>query len=76
MRIAKWGNSLAVRLPSRLVSNMRLRHGDAVELIPAGAATLALRPDTARQEALARLHARGWAAPKDLAWSRDDANAR
>jgi antitoxin MazE len=33
MRVSKWGNSLAVRLPAALVSEMTLREGDDVEII-------------------------------------------
>jgi len=32
MQVAKWGNSLAVRLPARLVQEMALKEGDQVDL--------------------------------------------
>ena len=32
MQIAKWGNSLAVRLPARLVRELGLKEGDEVEI--------------------------------------------
>lgn len=32
MQIAKWGNSLAVRLPRRLVRELGLREGDQVSV--------------------------------------------
>lgn len=34
MIIAKWGNSLAVRLPAALVQTLNLKEGDAVDLQP------------------------------------------
>lgn len=34
MRIAKWGNSLAVRLPARLVRDLGLKEGDRIDLQP------------------------------------------
>ena len=39
-KIAKWGNSLAVRLPSKMVKRLGLKLGDSVpaELIVGGAA--------------------------------------
>lgn len=32
MKIAKWGNSLAVRLPADLASSMSLKEGDEIRL--------------------------------------------
>jgi len=32
MRIAKWGNSLAVRLPAAVVEALDLKDGDDIEL--------------------------------------------
>jgi len=34
MQIAKWGNSLAVRLPADLVRRLGLREGDQIDLVP------------------------------------------
>ena len=34
MRVAKWGNSLAVRFPKALVKALGLKAGDEVELSP------------------------------------------
>ena len=33
MQVAKWGNSLAVRLPAELVRALGLREGDQVNLV-------------------------------------------
>lgn len=33
MRVAKWGNSLAVHLPAGLVDEWGLREGDEVEIV-------------------------------------------
>lgn len=42
LQVAKWGNSLAVRLPSECVRATGLREGDSVEaeITPKGAITL------------------------------------
>ncbi len=44
LQIAKWGNSLAMRLPAKLVKRFGLREGDSVhaQITPDGA--LAIRP--------------------------------
>ncbi|WP_282128817.1 AbrB/MazE/SpoVT family DNA-binding domain-containing protein [Roseobacter litoralis] len=34
MQVAKWGNSLAVRLPARLVRELGLKEGDKIDLQP------------------------------------------
>ena len=36
MQIAKWGNSLAVRLPAGLVRTLGLKEGDQIDLVPDG----------------------------------------
>lgn len=36
MQVAKWGNSLAVRLPAELVRDMGLKEGDQIDLLPDG----------------------------------------
>ena len=62
LQIAKWGNSLAVRLPMECTRAAGLQEGDSVEasITPAGEITLA--PDKAFAKAafltrLAKLHA-------------------
>ena len=37
MQIAKWGNSLAVRLPARMVQELGLKAGDEIEITAADA---------------------------------------
>ena len=33
MQVARWGNSLAVRLPAELVRELGLKEGDQIELV-------------------------------------------
>jgi antitoxin MazE len=33
LRVAKWGNSLAVRLPAELVRELDLKEGDQIDLV-------------------------------------------
>jgi antitoxin MazE len=35
-RVSKWGDSLAVRLPKKLVEEMWLAEGDVVDVTPVG----------------------------------------
>ena len=76
MQVAKWGNSLAVRLPKKLVDELGLKAGDEVTLEPQGANALAIKRDARREEALARLAATKVQLPADYKFDRDEANER
>lgn len=76
MQVAKWGNSLAVRLPKKLVDEMGLKPGDEIALVDAGKDRLGVEKIDRRAEALHRLQARGWEAPADYKFDRDEANER
>lgn len=76
MRVAKWGNSLAIRLPATVVEALELKEGDDIELHVAGAREMdvARKPD--REELLKRLREfRGWL-PADFKFDRDEAHER
>lgn len=63
MHVARWGNSLAVRLPKALVKALDLKPGDAVEVVAAAPGRIELARNDRRAQALARMRARGWTAP-------------
>ncbi len=42
-QITKWGNSLAVRLPKRVAEQAKLKQGDTIEVVAAGAGRVELR---------------------------------
>ncbi|MBL3610604.1 AbrB/MazE/SpoVT family DNA-binding domain-containing protein [Rhodovulum sulfidophilum] len=76
MQIARWGNSLAVRLPADLVRTLGLREGDRIELEPSGEGRLALSRHPRADEVLSGLRRfRGRLASEDRL-SRDAANGR
>lgn len=76
MQIAKWGNSLAVRLPRRLAERLDLKVGDDIEIIDADSARLVVARADASATALERMAARGWTAPVEYRFDRDEANRR
>jgi antitoxin MazE len=76
MQVAKWGNSLAVRLPKQLVQRLGLKAGDRVELTAIKPNTLVITKDTQREAALERMRERRWQLPEDYRFDRDEANAR
>jgi antitoxin MazE len=76
MRVSKWGNSLAVRLPDAIVKRLKLKSGDEVEIVLRGERTFQLERDTSRERALSRLRALKQPLPRGFRFDRDEANAR
>ncbi len=76
MRVAKWGNSLAVRLPAAVVEALDLKDGDSIEIRIAGARTFEVKKDRARELALAGLRKLSRPFPKGFVFDREEANAR
>lgn len=75
MQVAKWGNSLAVRLPAELVRELGLKEGDDIDL-HADASGLAVTRQQRPDEILAALRQfRGRLSGK-ARLSRDDAHER
>lgn len=76
MRVAKWGNSLAIRLPASVVAALELSEGDVVEVRVAGRRAFDIARDTSREQALARICELQKQLPADWKFDRDEANAR
>jgi antitoxin MazE len=77
MRVSKWGNSLAVRLPKALVEKLGLKEGYQLNVIAArdGAIEVETNQDR-RGRALERMAARNWTFPEGYRFDRDEANER
>jgi len=52
MQVAKWGNSLAVRLPAKLVAELGLAEGDEIEIVRASRERLEIERKIDREIAL------------------------
>lgn len=76
MRVAKWGNSLAIRLPDAVVKALELKTGDEIEIVVSGTRRFEIARDRGRERALARLRALKKPLPKGFRFQRDEANAR
>jgi antitoxin MazE len=76
MQVARWGNSLAVRLPKKLVEALGLKAGDELAVVAATPRRIEVAKDDRRERALAAIRARRWALPSDYRFDRDEANAR
>ena len=76
MQVSKWGNSLAVRLPSEVVEALNLKEGDHIEIRIANMRAFEVRRDPARQWALDRLRRLRRPLPAGFVFDRAEANAR
>jgi antitoxin MazE len=76
MKVAKWGNSLAVRLPAALVAAQRIEEGDEIELIPRGNGEFEVSPDERRRQALEEIRRLSVPLPEGYKFDREEANAR
>ena len=76
MRVSKWGNSLAVRLPDAVVKALKLKTGDEIEIVVTGLRQFQVGRDRSRDRALERLRTLKKPLPKGFRFLRDVANAR
>jgi antitoxin MazE len=76
MQVAKWGNSLAIRIPASVVEALGLRPRDEVEVNVTSRLEFRVRRKPTREEALAGLRAMRGMVPADFVFDRDEANAR
>ena len=76
MRVSKWGNSLAIRLPAAVVEALELKEADEVEVHVAGERAFEVGRDRSRERALARIRALRKSLPAGWRFDREEANAR
>jgi len=76
MHVAKWGNSLALRIPVAVVEALRLKEGDDIEVRVAGDRAFEIKRKPGRADYLARLRKFRESLPVDFVFDRDSANTR
>ena len=76
MKIAKWGNSLAIRLPAIVVEALQLKAGDEVEVLAPGQRSLRVQSRKSRRELIERLRKYEGRLPPDFKFDRLEANER
>ncbi|NEV60640.1 AbrB/MazE/SpoVT family DNA-binding domain-containing protein [Thiorhodococcus minor] len=74
MRVSKWGNSLAVRLPATVVEALDLNEGDNIEIQVEGARALSVAKAPDNQALLERLRKYRGRLPKAFRFDRLEAN--
>lgn len=76
MQVAKWGNSLAVRLPSVVVEALGLKEGDDVDVHVLGARSFGVTRVPDARQLLARLRKYRGRLPASFKFDRLEANER
>jgi antitoxin MazE len=74
MRVARWGNSLAVRLPQAVVEALEIVEGDEIEVSVVGARALEIGRAPGQEQLLQRLRRYRGALPTGFRFDRLDAN--
>jgi antitoxin MazE len=76
MQVAKWGNSLAVRLPAAVVEALALKEGDDIIIHALGSKEIQIEKAPDRRALLARLRKYRGRLPRDFKFDRLEANER
>lgn len=76
MQVAKWGNSLAIRLPAAVVEALQLKEGEHVEIHVVGKRTMEIARQPTPRDLLARLRKFRGRLPSDFKFDRLEATDR
>jgi antitoxin MazE len=76
MQIAKWGNSLAVRLPVSVVEALDLKSGDKVDIEVVSDKSCQINKKPSVEELYEKLKRFRGRLPADFKFDRDEANER
>jgi len=76
VQVAKWGNSLAIRLPAAVVEALSLSEGDDIEVIVADERLFEVRCKPTNEQLLKTLRRFRGRMPADFRFDRDTANER
>lgn len=76
MRVAKWGNSLAVRLPASIVEALEIKEGDNIEIFVKSEDQIEVSRKPSREALIKRLRAFRGRLPDDFKFDRDELNER
>ena len=76
MQVAKWGNSLAVRLPANVVAALQLKPGDDIHIHVIGERRFGIEKVPSTRDLLARLRKYRGRLPVDFKFDRLEAHGR
>ena len=76
MKFAKWGNSIAVRIPAEVVTKLGISPNDEALIKVTGESSFEITRDRRREEALARLRELRFTMPSDFKFNREECHER
>jgi antitoxin MazE len=76
MQVAKWGNSLAVRLPVAVIEELGLKEGDDIQITVKAKNKMEIEKKRGVDDMLDTLTKYSGRVPLDFKFDREDANAR
>jgi antitoxin MazE len=76
MRVAKWGNSLAVRLPVAVIDELGLKEGDDIQITVKGKDKIEVEKNRGVENMLETLNKFSGRVPLDFKLDRQEANTR
>ncbi len=72
MRVSRWGNSLAIRIPAEVVEKLRLKADDEAEISVTGENSFEVVRNLRRQQAIEKMRAMRFVLPEDYKFDRDE----
>jgi antitoxin MazE len=72
MRLAKWGNSIALRIPAGMAEQLQLAPGVEVQARVTEQGALEITRDRRREEAIEKLRKLQFVLPEDYVFNRDE----
>jgi antitoxin MazE len=76
MHVSKWGNSLAVRLPKKLVEDLKLAPGDELTVVEATKDKISVEKVDRKAQFLKDMEQFKFPLPEGYKFDRDEANER
>ena len=72
MKFARWGNSIAVRIPADVVAKLGISADDEAQIRVTGESSFEISRDRSREEAIEKMRKLRFAVPEDYVFNRDE----
>lgn len=72
MKFAKWGNSIAVRIPAEIVTKLGISPDEEAQIKVTGEFSFEITRDRSRQEAIEKMRKLRFVVPDDYVFNRDE----
>jgi antitoxin MazE len=76
VKFAKWGNSIAVRIPAEVVTKLGISANDEALIKVTGESSFEITRDRRREDALKRLRELRFVLPDDYVFNREELHER